>query len=391
MPTVTDSFTRANTSNGTMGSTEAGATLAWQNATNWRINSNQAYNDSATISPLWVINNVYNVTASINTVSSNGLGVAFWVKDASNFWVAYMYSERYVSGSVCNSCTVFEANCVCGGCNVNAITYSKNTATAQETFFSGCGFCSPGSCSGAGYACADYGAGTHLLYTYASCGSACVTRTSTNYNCGAKNSCGTSSSSNSCVSSCSASSTTRKCGNSTCPSTSVSCGGTCDYNGNSNRNCKMTCTATGGGNTNAANSCNVSYNTCPPCSTSDTYARRYYLRVSRVLAGSETAIYNSLYLDDPSSTINFAAIKVITSAGSFQAIGYSDTAMTTSVKDSGSVASGYSDYLNTVGAGICRMDLGTAQPGLGYAIDDFSLDYTAASGGPGDSVGIIQA
>ncbi len=65
--------------------------------------------------------------------------------------------------------------------------------------------------------------------------------------------------------------------------------------------------------------------------------------------------------------------------------------MTTVEKDSGVTASGYNDYLDTVGSGIVRMDLGTAQPGLGYAIDDFSLTYTAAAGGPGDSVGIIQA
>lgn len=391
MPTVTDSFTRADTSNGTMGSTEAGEILAWQNATNWRINSNQAYNDSATISPIWVINNVYDVTASINTVSSNGVGVAFWVKDASNFWVAYMYSNRYQDGSVCNSCTVFEANCVCGGCNVNAFTYSKSTTTAQETFFSGCGSCSAGSCSASAYSCQDYGAGTHLLYTYASCGSACVNRTTTNYNCGLKNSCGNSSSSTSCVSSCSSSSTTRKCGTTTCFASNVSCGGTCAYNGNSNRYCRMVCTVTGGGNTNPANSCNVTYNTCPPCSSTPTYRREYYLRVSRISGGSETSVYNSLYQDTVSSSINFAAIKVITTSGSFQAIGYSDTAMTTVEKDSGVTASGYNDYLDTVGSGIVRMDLGTAQPGLGYAIDDFSLTYTAAAGGPGDSVGIIQA
>ena len=97
--------------------------------------------------------------------------------------------------------------------------------------------------------------------------------------------------------------------------------------------------------------------------------------------------YNSLYSDTTSTTLSFAAIKVITTNGNFQAIGYSDTAMTTAVKDSGTIASGVTDYLNTVGCGMIRMDLGTSAPNLGYAVDNFSVTYDPLGG---DSVGIIQ-
>jgi hypothetical protein len=98
-------------------------------------------------------------------------------------------------------------------------------------------------------------------------------------------------------------------------------------------------------------------------------------------------VYTNTILDTTSSnTTILGAIKVITSNTNVQAIGYSDSAMTTIYHDSGSQASGYTDNTAAVGVGMVRMDLGTATPGLVYTFDDFSAAYVSG----GDSVGIIQ-
>jgi len=91
--------------------------------------------------------------------------------------------------------------------------------------------------------------------------------------------------------------------------------------------------------------------------------------------------------DSTSAGLSLAAIKVITTNGNYQAIGYSDTAMTSVAVDTGTSASGVSDWQNAIGHGMIRQDMGTAQPNQGYSADNFSLEYEPLGG---DSVGIIQ-
>lgn len=387
--TVSDTFTRANTTNGTLGSTETGLTLAWQNATNWRINSNTATNDTTSLSPSWILVSQPSITASITTGSTNGPGVAFWVKDSSNYWFAYMYSNRYVWDTPCNSCQITEANCACGGCTP-IYSYSRTLSTGTGSTRSGCNAtCAVSTCTtSTAPACnsANVGSGTYDTYVSA-CGSVCNGKSVDSQVCATTNTCGKITTVNSCATTaCTTSTSIKKCGTASCAEIGTTCTGTCAHSSQTNRNCNYTCNQTQNG-TNAANSCAVTYNTCPPCATSTVYHREYYLRVGRVSSGSVTYPYDSLYTDTTSSTISFAAIKVITTNGSFQAIGYSDAAMTTIAKDSGVVASGVTDYLNTVGCGMIRMDLGSASPNLGYAVDNFSVTYEPLGG---DSVGIIQ-
>jgi hypothetical protein len=61
--------------------------------------------------------------------------------------------------------------------------------------------------------------------------------------------------------------------------------------------------------------------------------------------------------------------------------------MTTIGVDTGTLSTGLTDYLASVGHGMIRMDMGTASPNIGYAADTFTLVYEPLGG---DSVGIIQ-
>ena len=106
-----------------------------------------------------------------------------------------------------------------------------------------------------------------------------------------------------------------------------------------------------------------------------------------MVAGSATNIVNTLYSDTTSTSISVAAIKVITTNGSYRAIGYTDTGMTTIGADTTTLASAQTDYLNSVGHGMIRMDMGTSSPNIGYAVDNFTVEYEPLGG---DSVGIIQ-
>lgn len=389
--TISDTFTRANTSNGTLGSTETGVVLPWQNATNWRIDNNTATNDSVSESPAWVLLNQPSVTASVLTGNTNGPGVAFWVQDANDYWMAYMYSYRYVDFVTTNCsapCATTITDCSCGGCNTNAITYTRSTSTgAGSTNALSCGACTTSSC-GAAPTCTSVGAFNYGTYTSA-CSGSCTSRTVDSQACSATNKCGSFTSSNSCSASCTPSASIKKCGSSVCGEVGTYCGGACGSNSRTNRNCTGNCTKSGGGNVNAANSCAGTANTCPPCATGSTnnYRREYYFRVARVVAGSITNVVDTLYSNTTSSAISVAAIKVITTNGSYRAIGYTDTAMTTIGVDTGTLASGQNDYLASVGHGIIRMDMGSASPNLGYAADNFTLEYEPLGG---DSVGIIQ-
>jgi len=387
--TVSDTFTRADTAVGTLGSTETGATLAWQNASNWQINSNTALNNGTTESPSWISNGQPNANILMSTNNQNGAGIAFWVKDSTNFWMAWLRSNRYLASQTtnCNSCT----DCSFGGCNVANISgCSKSTSTAVEQNYSGCGSCSSGSCSAASYTCAELGGnGTHLLYTYASCGSSCTSVTSgISMNCsgsGNKVSCGsTNSGSTSCSTSCSGSSTSRKCGSATCSYSSTTCGGSCGSTGRSNRNCSAVCSGCTT-NYNAAasgTSCNICGST-----TTNNYGYEYYLRVDRIVGGSATNVTNLFYADLGSSSGYFSNMRVITSSATFRVLGYTDGTGTTSVSDTGVTASGVSDWQSAVGHGIIIGTLGSASPGAGNTVDNFSLTYDPLGG---DSVGIIQ-
>ena len=392
--TISDTFTRANTSNGTLGSTETGVVLPWQNATNWRINTNTATNDSVSASPAWVLLDQSSVTASVLTGNTNGPGVAFWVQDANDYWMAYMYSNRYLDSVTTNCsapCSTTITSCTCGGCNTNAVTYTRSTSTGAGNSGSigTCVGCSVGSC-GAAPTCTSAGSFNYGTYRSA-CGGSCTTREVSNQVCAGTNTCGSFTSNNSCVNSCSPSASIKKCGSRSCGEIGTICitGSGCGYNTGTNRNCTGNCTKSGGGNVNAPNSCAGTANTCPPCAEGSTnnYRREYYFRVARVVAGSITNVVDTLYSDTTSSGISVAAIKVITTNGSYRAIGYTDTAMTSIGVDTGTLASGQNDYLASVGHGIIRMDMGSASPNLGYAADNFTLEYEPLGG---DSVGIIQ-
>jgi hypothetical protein len=155
MATVADTFNRANTAQGTLGSTDTG-NLPWQNPTYWEINSNAAKNTQSD-GVAWV--EIPNPDATIGIVTGaggthgNGVGAAFWVEDASNYWIAYVHSERYVFSQTCNNecvggyytCQSCEA---CGGGNTNPITYvASDTNSYVSTVGCGCTDTVYGTCS----------------------------------------------------------------------------------------------------------------------------------------------------------------------------------------------------------------------------------------------------
>jgi len=393
--TVSDTFTRANTSVGTLGSTETGLVLPWQNATDFQISSNLAVNDGTTNSPTYIKTQVADATISMTTQSENGPGVAFWVKDSTNFWMAWLRSNRYLASTsvTCNSCT----DCNCGGCTGTG-TYSggtKNTNTSAQTNSSlTCGSCTVGSC-GATKNCTNTGNGS-VNDTYVSaCNGSCVTRTNRTRNCATANTCGTITNvSSSCSSSCTQQSLERTCGVALCTYTSPVCGtSTCGYNGRGNRTCTVTCSGWVEG-TNAAATCSggggssINSAACINCGyvTNNNYDYEYYVRVDRIVNGSASTQLNGFYADLGSSSGFFAGIKVVTSGGTFRVYGYSDSALTTQVYDSTAIASGFSDYLLTDGHGLVQGSLGSANPGQGNTFDNFSVTYEPLAG---DSVGIM--
>ena len=384
--TVTDAFTRANTSAGTLGSTEAGAVLAWQNVTNWNIATNQANNSVATKNPAWINNGVADATISINTTGGNGVGPAFWVQNLTNFWVAYLFSNRYSNPTTAYACppctsTTYAAGAgscsSCGDCNTSYVGGRVSNAGSTTTVACSNG---TGSCSGS---CTCNSATDYFIANYVSArSSACTNRAVQNRNCSGTNSCGSlNAATNSCGSSCSTSAPVRTCGFVTCTG-SVSCSGTCGYTSQTNRACYCGCNAV----TNPSAGCVICNAVNAGCASSET-RREYIFRISRISAGTETVVYSNTILDTTSASTNIlGAIKVITSGTNVQAIGYSDSAMTSVYHDSGTQASGYTDNAAAIGVGMVRMDLGTATPGLVYTIDDFSATYVSG----GDSVGIIQ-
>lgn len=155
MPTVADTFNRANTAQGTLGSTDTG-NIPWQNPTLWEINTNAAKN-TQTDGVAWVEIPNSNATVGIVTGSGgthgNGVGATFWVEDASNYWIAYVHAERYVFSQTCNNqcvggyytCQSCEA---CGGGNVNPVTYvASDTNSYVSDVGCGCTDTNYGTCS----------------------------------------------------------------------------------------------------------------------------------------------------------------------------------------------------------------------------------------------------
>ena len=394
--TVTDAFTRADTAAGTLGSTSGGAVLAWQNVTNWNIATNQANNSVATKNPAWINNGAADATISINTTGGNGVGPAFWVQDTNNFWVAYLYSNRYTNSTTAYACppcseTVYpatNASCsACGDCTTNAPVYAGNRVSNTGTTNSiSCGNPTVGSCTGACGGCTSNLDNNLGSYVSARSGT-CTTRTVQNRNCSGTNSCGNlNTATNSCGASCSTSAPVRTCGFTPGCTGTANCNTQCGYNSQTNRTCYCGCFTQTAAFQNASAGCSICNATNTGCASSET-RREYIFRISRVAAGTETVVYSNTVLDTTSTNTSIiAAIKVITSGTNVQAIGYSDTAMTTIYHNSGSQASGYTDNTTAVGVGMVRMDLGTATPGLVYTFDDFSAAYVSG----GDSVGIIQ-
>ena len=393
--TVSDTFTRANTTVGTLGSTETGLVLPWQNATDFQITSNTAVNDGTTNSPAYIKTQVADATISVSTLSGNGPGIAFWVKDSTNFWMAWLRSNRYLASSTvtCNSCT----DCACGGCTGTG-TYSGGTSTTNTAAGSvnalTCGACSTSSCS-ASRNCTNQGNGSTAGTYVSACGGSCVNRTNRTRNCATANTCGTITNvSSSCASSCTQQSLERTCGVALCTYTSPVCGtSTCGYNSRTNRNCSDVCTGWTQ-NLNAAATCaggggsSINSAACINCgyTTSNNYDYEYFVRVDRIVNGSATTVLNSLYADLGSSTGFFAAIKVVTSGGTFRVYGYTNSAMTTQVYDSTVTASGSTDYLLTDGHGIIQGGLGSTSPGQGNSYDNFSVTYEPSAG---DILGIM--
>lgn len=154
MPTVSDTFNRANTAVGTLGSTDTG-NLEWQNPTNWQIDTNAAKNTQSS-DVAWVITPNPNAEIKIVTGNAaafgNGVGAAFWVEDNQNFWDAYVYSERYTHHQDCsNQCVPGYYTCqsceFCGGGNTNPVTYNAGeTTTYVGAVACGCVANSHGTC-----------------------------------------------------------------------------------------------------------------------------------------------------------------------------------------------------------------------------------------------------
>lgn len=471
MATVSDTFNRVNTSLGTLGSTDTG-NLAWQGTTNWQIDGNAAKNvQSGDVG--WVV--IPNADAEVgietgaSTTHGNGVGASFWVKDESNYWIAYVHGERYQDGTTCvggyYECTSCSG---CGGGNINPVVY---TAGQSNSFVSnvacGCAANTHGTCSCSANGVASRSSGT-VTETEIVCGTANCAQPSgnnaqtcdsnqvtnpTNYNpivpgnqvggnvaatpCTGYNSsktngyntgnpkyvkngttknglpvyspsgtnagtaitspgnCATYKTNYNAISfnaptggnyasggntktvyNCiSGNSYTGTCSTDTCTPVSSSgyaCGNVTCQNGNTvctscgttGVQSTITCTCTSsGGNKNACGTCvptsgEECYNAC--LENQPNYKYRYKLKVDRVAAGTRTNHYTSAALYDSfSSTQSWGSIKVVTSGANYTAYVYTDAAWTTEALNSGSQASGQSDYLSSVGHGIGVAPLAT--------------------------------
>jgi len=392
--TVSDSFNRADTAYGTLGSTNSGLTLPWTvSATGWKILSNTAYNDVSTADAAFITTYQKDSDTRIKTSGFNGIGVAFWVQNTTNFWVAYLYSNRYTQNTTfftCPPCATTTANTCppCTDCNTNPTTYSgtRSGSSAGPTVSLSCGSCTDGSCSGS---CTCNSSANYTISSFNNCGPTCVNRTVRLANCISTGCNPLGTATTSCVSSCSPGS------NATCPDRTCgtrNCGATCGYNSRNPRTCSCICNATPG-NQNASAGCTVCPSSVANTGCSGTQTRREYIfRVQRIVNGSVSSTPYSNVIRDTTSTATdtIYSIKVITSGNTYQAIGYSDASFTnvySSGSNTGVLTSSFSDHTLAVGVGMARMPLGNVTPGIGYNFEDFSATYEPLGG---DSVGIIQ-
>lgn len=175
MPTVSDTFDRANTAQGTLGSTDTG-NLAWQGATQWNIANNAAANTQSRDVAWCVIPNSdaeVGIETGVGATIGNGVGAAFWVADANNYWIAYVHGERYQDGTQCVGGYYECTSCPgCGGGNVNPVNY---TVGQSNSFVSnvacGCTANSHGACECSANGVASRVGGT-VVETERVCGSA---------------------------------------------------------------------------------------------------------------------------------------------------------------------------------------------------------------------------
>ena len=175
MATVSDTFNRADTSQGTLGSTDTG-NLSWQNATQWNISTNAANNTQSSDIAWCVIPNSdaeVGIETGVGATLGNGVGAAFWVADSSNYWISYVYGERYQSGTTCvggyYSCT----SCTgCGGGNINPTVYTTGQSNSfVSNVACGCTDTTHGACSCSANGVASRASGT-VAETQRVCGTA---------------------------------------------------------------------------------------------------------------------------------------------------------------------------------------------------------------------------
>ena len=145
---VTDLFNR--TTSGSLGTTNTGQPWVATKGT-WYANGAQATSaDAASSYPIASIKLKPNATTSADV--SGGVGIAFWVSDANNWWAAYPYYAS-TTGSSCSgptvSCVDTTDTCNPGGCGSVSSTagtsYSCSGSTVSCTDTTNT--CNPGGCA----------------------------------------------------------------------------------------------------------------------------------------------------------------------------------------------------------------------------------------------------
>lgn len=283
---IRDTFTR--TTSGSLGQADTAQKWVATKGT-WSANGSQAVSsDTASTYPIASIPLKANVTVSADV--SGGVGVAFWVSDANNWWTAYPYYNTSTTSSCTGptvSCTDSSNTCAPGGCGTVSSTPTTTTSCTGATV----------SCSDTSNTCSPGGCGTvsstSTTTTSSSCTGSTVSCSDTTNTC-APGGCGAVSSSSTSSTSCtgslvSCSDLTNTCdpgGASGCPIYS-SATSTSDCSG-STRTCTDTtdtCSPSGG------------YSSCPITSTitSTVYScpSGTYLGNGSIYAPSTTSCYRN--------------------------------------------------------------------------------------------------
>lgn len=158
-PTITDTFTRANTSSG-LGTSENGP--AWTSLFgNWFVNSGAATSGDAvsagTAGAISYLNlNNANATVAVGGQSTTaGVGPAVWVSAAGSWWAAIGYNGQT------NTTYTYNCNCTCNGHTVATCNTCANAAFGTST---GTGF----------YNASSYTATATATYGYVSSGGSVI-------------------------------------------------------------------------------------------------------------------------------------------------------------------------------------------------------------------------